>query len=76
MLDPNNPIFNQMFGGYNNFQAAFNPFVQQVMQGMNGVNVDEQIQFMIQQKLNSGEISQQQFESVRQTVNQLTGMNR
>lgn len=76
MFDPNNPIFNQMFGGYNNFQAAFNPFVQHIMQGMNSGNIDTQIQSMIQQKLNSGEISQQQFEYVRQMTNQLTGMNR
>lgn len=71
MFNPNNPMFNQ-FGGFDNFQAGLNQFVQQFGQGMNPQNMQQ----MIQQKLNSGQISQQQFEMARQWANQLMGTNK
>lgn len=69
-FNPNNPIF-QRFGGFNNFQAQFANFANQFR---NGPNVD--FQQMVQQKLDSGQMTQEQFEALRQQVNQMTGMNR
>ena len=75
MLDPNNPIFGQMFGGFNQFQQAFGQFAQMMGFAPNGnVNQMEQMaQQKIQEALNSGKITQQQFEEARQRVMQMTG---
>lgn len=71
MFNPNNPIFNQMFGVYNNFQTAFSQFAQSF-----GNNPGQTAQQQVQQMLNSGQMSQQQFEQFRQLANQITGMNK
>lgn len=60
----NNPIL-QMFGNFQNFQNQFNNFQQQ----MNGINPQQ----AVQQLLNSGRMSQQQFNQIRDLVNQITG---
>lgn len=65
MLNPNNPLFNN-FGGYQNFMNGLNSFAQQL-------NQDPRTQ--AQQMLNSGRMTQQQFEQLRQMANALTGMN-
>lgn len=66
MFNPKNQAFN-MFGGYQNFMNGFNSFAQQMQQ-------DPRQQ--VQQMMNSGQMSQQQFEWCRQMANQITGMNR
>ena len=76
MFNPNNPIFNQMFGGFNNFQTNFNQFAQSFGQGMNPNSMEQFAQQKVQEMLNSGRMSQQQFEQIRQMVNQITGMNK
>ena len=63
---PNNPVFNA-FGGYQNFMNQFNAFAQQMRQ-------DPRQQ--AQQMLNSGQMSQQQFEWCRQMANSILGVNR
>lgn len=65
MMNPNNPLFNN-FGGYQNFMNGLNSFAQQLRQ-------DPRTQ--AQQMLNSGQMTQQQFEQLRQMANALTGMN-
>ena len=65
MMNPNNPLFNN-FGGYQNFMNGLNSFAQQLHQ-------DPRMQ--AQQMLNSGQMTQQQFEQLRQMANALTGMN-
>lgn len=65
MLNPNNPIFNQMFGGFNNFQNNFSQFMQSFGNG--------NPQAVVQQMLNNGQMSQQQFEQCRQLANQIMG---
>lgn len=75
MFNPNNPIFNQMFGGFNNFQNNFNQFAQQFGQGMNPNNMGQFAQQKVQEMLNSGQMSPQQFEQIRQMANQMTGRN-
>lgn len=76
MFNPNNPIFNQMFGGFNNFQTNFNQFTQSFGQGMNPNNMEQFARQKVQEMLNTGQMSQQQFEQIRQMVNQMTGTNK
>lgn len=76
MFNPNNPIFNQMFGGFNNFQNNFGQFMQSFGNGMNPANIEQFAQQRVQQMLNSGQMSQQEFEQIRQMANQMTGMNK
>lgn len=61
-----NPILS-MFGNYQNFQQQFTNFQQQ----MNGIDPRQKIQEL----LNSGQMSQQQFNNLRFIVNQMTGRN-
>lgn len=60
-------LYNQ-YGGYQNFQQQFAAF-QQAVQNQNGFNP----QAIIQQKLNSGEISQAQLNDAIQRVGMMTG---
>lgn len=53
-----------------NFQQQFNQFAQQFQRGPQQMNP----QVLVQQKLNSGEMSQAQFEQCRNWANMLTGM--
>lgn len=76
MFNPNNPIFNQMFGGFNNFQNNFGQFMQTFGQGMNPNSMEQFAQQKVQEMLNTGQMSQQQFEQFRQMANQMTGMNK
>lgn len=64
-INQSNPVFNN-FGGYQNFMNGFNSFAQQMRQ-------DPRQQ--AQQMLNSGQMSQQQFEWCRQMTNSILGMN-
>lgn len=66
-FDPSNPIFNQL-GGFNNFMSNFNSFQQQFNQCAQMTP-----QQIIQQKLQSGEITQDQFNAVAQRANQMMG---
>ena len=63
----NNPFINQMFGSYNNFQAQFNEFAAQIQQAQ------QSPQQLVQHLINSGRMSPQQFEALRQQANQLMG---
>lgn len=62
-----NNIF-QMFGGMQNFQNQFNQFKQQIG--------NQNPQQMVQQLLDSGRMSQQQFNQLSQMANQIMGRNR
>lgn len=62
-----NNIF-QMFGGMQNFQNQFNQFKQQIG--------NQNPQQMVQQLLDSGRMSQQQFNQLGQMANQIMGRNR
>jgi len=55
----------QLFGNVQNFQKQFQNFQNQMM----GVNPQQKVQEL----LNSGQMSQQQFNQLRAIVNQLTG---
>lgn len=55
----------QLFGNMQNFQKQFQNFQNQ----MRGVNPQQKVQEM----LNSGQMSQQQFNQLRAIVNQITG---
>lgn len=57
----------QLLGGPQNFQNKFNQFQQQINQ--QGINPQQQVQ----QLLNSGQMSQQQFNQLRMIANALTG---
>ena len=63
-----NNIFN-MFGGYNEFLYKFNTIRQQLSQQ----NITPQEK--VQQLLNTGQMTQQQFEKLREIANQITGQN-
>ena len=53
----------QIFGNFQNFMAQFNQFKQQIQQ--EGVNPQQKVQELLQ----SGKMSQQQFEQCRQIAN-------
>lgn len=59
-----NPII-QMFGNFQNFQNQFSAFQQQ----MAGVDPRQKVQEL----LNSGQMSQEQFNNLRMFANQITG---
>ena len=63
-----NNIFN-LFGGIQNFQNQFNLFKQNMAQQ----NADPKQK--VQELLNSGKMTQQQFEQLRQIANRITGKN-
>lgn len=63
-----NNIFN-LFGGIQNFQNQFNLFKQNMAQQ----NTDPKQK--VQELLNSGQMTQQQFEQLRQIANRITGKN-
>lgn len=69
-IDPNNPLFNQYFGGYNNFQTQLNQMAAQVQQA------SQSPQQAVQAMLNSGQMTPQMFEAIRPIANMLTGMNK
>ncbi len=62
----NNPIM-QLFGNVQNFQNQFNQLQQQI----NQQGLDPQM--MVQQLLNSGKMSQAQFNQLRDMANAITG---
>ena len=59
-----------MFGNYNNSQNQFNLFKQNFMM-QNNVSPQEKVQ----QLLNSGQMTQEQFDRLRAIANQITGKN-
>lgn len=69
-FNPQNPLFQQGFGGFNNFVNEFNNFRQQF-----GQNAQMSPQQIIQQKIQNGEISQEQFNQVAMMANQMMGIN-
>ena len=70
-VNPNNQqnIYNQ-FGGYQNFLQTFNTFKNQFY-GSSALTPQQVVQNM----LNSGQMSQAQFEQLRSMANQITGKN-
>lgn len=60
--------FMQMFGDFQNFQNQFNQFKQQFGK--------QNPQAMVQQLLDSGRMSQQQFNQLSQMANQIMGMKK
>lgn len=72
MLDQN--AFQQMMANAQQMQMMqmqFNQFAQQFQGGPGQMNP----QAIVQQKLNSGEMTQAQFEQIRQQANMLMGTN-
>ena len=59
----------QMFGGQQNFQNQFNAMQQQFM--MQGINPQQKVQEL----LNSGRMSQDQFNRLRAMANLISGKN-
>lgn len=68
-MGQDNSFVNQLFGSYNNFQAQFNEFASQIQQAQ------QNPQQLVQHLINSGRMSPQQFEALRQQANQLMGTN-
>ena len=69
MLPPN---FMQMFGNMQNMQSRFRQFVQNFQQ-QNGGNMNPQQ--MVQQLLNSGRMTQDQFNQIQNVANMFFGKN-
>ncbi len=59
----------QMFGGQQNFQNRFNAMQQQF--AMQGINPQQKVQEL----LNSGQMSQDQFNRLRAMANLISGRN-
>lgn len=57
------------FGGFANFMTQFNQFKQSMQNG----RMDPKQQ--VQQMLNSGQMTQEQFNQLREMANQITGKN-
>lgn len=64
----NNNFFN-LFGGAMNFQQQFNQFTNQFRQS------GQSPQQIVQNMLNSGQMTQEQFNQPRAIANQITGKN-
>ena len=64
-----NNLFN-LFGGFQNFQNQFKAFAQNFSQQNQMPPQDR-----VQQLLNSGQMTQEQFEQLRAMANQITGKN-
>lgn len=64
-INPSNPLMNA-FGGYQNFMNGINQFAQSLQQDPRTT---------AQQLMNSGRMSQQQFEQYRQMANSILGTN-
>ena len=69
MLPPN---FMQIFGNAQNMQSRFQQFVQNFQQ-QNGGNMNPQQ--MVQQLLNSGRMTQDQFNQIQNMANMFFGKN-
>lgn len=69
MLPPN---FMQIFGNVQNMQNRFQQFVQNFQQ-QNGGNMNPQQ--MVQQLLNSGRMTQDQFNQIQNMANMFFGKN-
>lgn len=69
MLPPN---FMQIFGNMQNMQSRFQQFVQNFQQ-QNGGNMNPQQ--MVQQLLNSGRMTQDQFNQIQNMANMFFGKN-
>ena len=69
MFNPNNPIFGQQFGGYQNFMNQFQAFSQQFQQ-----SAQLSPQQIIQQKIQNGQITQEQFNAMAQMANAMMGI--
>ena len=67
------PVFNA-FGGFQNCMQQFQNFMGS-MRGMNQQQMAAYAQQQIQQKLQSGEVSQEQFNNVAAMANQMLGGN-
>lgn len=65
---PMNPM--QMFGNMQNMMAQFNQFRNQIQQ--QGINPQQQVMQLLQ----SGKMSQQQFEQLKSMANMMSGMFR
>lgn len=79
MMDNNGIQFNQQspafnaFGGFQNFQQQFNGFMGNMSQMMNPNSMAAYCEQQMRSALASGKISQEQFNSMAQTVNQMMG---
>lgn len=72
MMDP--AVFQQMMANaqqFQQFQNQFQQFVQQIQGGPQSFNGQQQVQNM----LANGQMSQADFERVRQQANQIMGVN-
>lgn len=72
MMNQNNPAFQQQFGNMQNFQTQFATLMQPMM-AQNGGNFNAQQ--MIQNMMNSGQMSQEAFNQCRLMANQMMGVN-
>ena len=70
-INPNNPIIQQLFGNANNFNNAFTNFANQPMFRNSALSPQQ----LVQQKLNSSEMTQEQFNQLRAMANQIMGTN-
>lgn len=66
----NNQILN-MFGGINGFNQQLKNFASQINQTNPGITPQQ----LVQQMLNSGRMTQDQFNQFREIANQITGKN-
>lgn len=66
------PAFNA-FGGFQNFQKQFNGFVGNMSQMMNPNSMAAYCEQQMRNALASGKISQEQFNAMAQTANQMMG---
>ena len=63
--------FNNPLGNVQNFQKQYQEFAQNFQMNNNGANP----QTIVQNMLNNGQMSQQQFNACRMMANQIMGVN-
>lgn len=72
-----NPLFNALLGNQNGSLFGNSPMAQQFNNFVNGLNanVRQNPYQTVQNLINSGQMSQAQFEQLRQLANRATGKN-
>lgn len=71
MCNPNNPVFGQMFGGYQNFQNEFSNFANNFQSQAGGADPQQ----IVNGLMDHGKMSQEEFNRYRQIANMMTGKN-
>ena len=73
-FNQSDPVFN-MFGGFQNFQAQYNQFVEGMQQTMNPNSMASYAESQVRANVQNGQIPQDKFNQAAEIVNRMLGIN-